>query len=186
MKKGSIHSFVFDSKNTKEHKLIEGFHRIVVLHSRKTPYETWTIAPITSANALKLKNEIPENYVELKAVDYPCALDHDSYINLDMIMTLNKSDLKNLVIGEKKIKANLTPKDLKVLDFKIALSYELQNYINSQVSQEVENIVEYIDTDVRTKVETVLELLSDPSLKAQIKNILDNDILGEIKSGYLQ
>lgn len=118
-KKGQILTYKFPLRSIEElknNKIVKNFdkssvikdeHRVVILHTRTTPFKTILVAPITSAESLKLKNSIPDNYVELKAEDYPCILEHTSYINLDMTMPVDEVELNQLEKFNKKIESYL-------------------------------------------------------------------------------
>lgn len=185
-KKGQILNFEYEIK--KNSKVIEDVHRVVVLYSRETPYKTVTIAPITSLESLKTKKKVPSNYLELKAKDYPFLLEHDSYVNLDMILTVDGKDLEQYERRGIKISANLEPLDLKSLDYKLALTYELQEFVkeeqDKEVKSEVKNIIEYIDTDIREKVNNIFDILNDPAAVKLLQDLIDVDLIGQLNKAY--
>lgn len=177
-------------KNYKKSNVINDYHRVIILHTRTTPYNIILVAPITSADKLALKNKIPENYVKLNQADYPGVLDKDSFINLDMIMPVDEEELQQLERYNKKFKADLNADDLYKLDYKIALTYELQAYLATEVDkdlkQEFANIVEYIDVDIREKVTEIIRRIQDPEICELLLEIIDNDLVGVLSSTYLK
>ena len=185
-KKGQIFEFDFPVK--KHSKVIEFEHRVVVLYSRTTPYNTMTIAPITSLQALENKNKVPLNYLKLKKENYPFILDHDSYINLDMILTVDGDDLKQFERNGIKVAADLNKTDLEDLDYRLALTYELQSFVKNEVDKEVQNevktIIEYIDTDIREKVTQIMQILNDPVAIRLLDELINIDLLQELKNNY--
>lgn len=180
--KGQILFYEFPEKDSS--KVINGFHRVVVLHSRETPYKTILVAPVTSSEGLNSKNKVPSNYVSLLVKDYPFALDHDSFINLDMTMPIDEYDLKCLEKFNKKIKAELTSIDMYQLDYKIALTYELNKYFETQISLELKNVVKYIDENIKVRIEDILAKVSDEKLIEDIIGIID-DLISELKENYI-
>lgn len=186
-KKGKIVEYDFPKLNECS-KVLYGNHRAVVLHSRETPYKTILIAPITSLEALKKSGKIPENYLELKRKDYPFAIEHDSYINLDMIISVDEKELEELERYMKKINVSLNDEDLYKLDFRIALTYELQDFFKTEkeneLKEEVSNIVEYIDTTIKDKVKKIKQLIKDEELLKLIIDIIDNDLIDVLKNTY--
>ncbi|EQB4340361.1 type II toxin-antitoxin system PemK/MazF family toxin [Clostridium botulinum] len=187
-KKGRFVEYEF-SKSNEDSKVLYGKHRAIVLHSRETPYRTILIAPVTSLKSLKNSNKVPENYLELKKDDYPCALEHDSYINLDMIVAVDEEQIEELEKYMKKINISLNSEDLYKLDFKIALTYELQDFLKEQkeieLKEEVSNIVEYIDVSIKDKVKKIKQLTQDEELLKLIIDIIDNDLIGVLKNTYV-
>jgi len=201
-KKGQILTYVFpprpieEIKNNKvianynKSKVVSDYHRVVVLHTRTTPYKTVLVAPITSASGLFKKDSVPNNYVKVAFNDYLGVLDHDSFINLDMVMPVDEKELNDLERFNKKINAYLSAEDIYNMDFKLALTYELQDFLQSEVNnelkQEFENVVEYIDKDIREKVNEIIKKIQDPEIKNLLNEIIDNDLIGVLKSQYLE
>lgn len=188
-KKGKIVKYDFP-KTKDDTNVLFGEHMAVVLHSRETPYRTILLAPITSSSSLKAKNKIPDNYLELKKEDYPFALEHDSYINLDMIASVDGKQIDELERYSKKIDISLSKDDVYKLDFRIALTYELQEFFlkekELELKQEVENIVEYIDTSIKEKVEKIKEIAENEEVFKLIIEIIDNDLIDVLKTNYLK
>ncbi|ABR33558.1 type II toxin-antitoxin system PemK/MazF family toxin [Clostridium beijerinckii] len=182
-KKGQIVKYSFP-KIEGNKNVIVGEHSAVVLFSRETPYRTILIAPITTAQSLKDENKIPQNYVELDLNNYLGVLEHDSYINLDMIFPVDDKEIEVLEKYNKKIEKFLDTDDLEQLDYKIALTYELQKYLNKQVNQEVKTIVEYIDTSIKEKIKKALEVIENEDIMNTIIYIIENDLIKELKSTY--
>nr|WP_287567429.1 type II toxin-antitoxin system PemK/MazF family toxin [Paeniclostridium sp.] len=186
MKKGSIVEFFFENRNENS-KVINGQHRVVVLHSRETPYKTILIAPITTLESLDSQNRVPANYLKLDVKNYPFILEHDSYLNLDMMMVVDSKDLEAFERCGKKINATLNDDDLDNLDLKIAMTYELQNFVKKEedraVKEEVENIIEYMDTEIREKFDKIISLLKDEETINLLKEVLDVDLIGALR-GY--
>lgn len=178
--KGQVVKYSFPKDRVNDNVLF-GEHNAVILFSRETPYRTILIAPITSAEGLKNSNQIPDNYVELKKDNYLGVLEHDSYINLDMIFPVDKEKVDELERCNKKITKCLEVEDLKTLDYKIALTYELQNYLHEQVNNEVKIIAEYIDTTVREKIKQALEVIQNKEILDTIMFIIDNDLIKELR-----
>lgn len=201
-KKGQILTYTFPArvieelknnkivKNYEKSNVINSYHRVVVLHTRTTPFRTVLVAPITSAESLKEKNGIPNNYVELRVSDYPFVLDDTSYINLDMTMPVDEDELNELERFSMKIEANLDDPELYKLDYKITLTYELQDFfaveIDKELQQEFANVVEYIDKDIREKVDEIIKKIQDPEIQQLLKEIIDNDLVGVLKAQYLE
>lgn len=185
-KKGQILQFNFPSKE--DSNVIEDWHKVIVLYSRSTPYRTETIAPITSLSSLASRRKVPSNYLKLNAEDYPFVLDHDSFVNLDMIMTVDGEDLERLRAYGREYKASLNASDAEELDYKLALTYELQSFVSKEngkaVKHEVENIVKYIDSDVRKKVNSIMKLLNDPVAVKLLQDLIDIDLIEEIEKVY--
>lgn len=185
-KRGEI--LTYDFKSEKGSKVIDGYHRAVVLHKRETPYRTIMIAAITSSTQLKSKGKIPNNYLELSKDDYPLVLDKDCYVNLDMVATVDGDRLNYLERYGKKYNVVLNKKDLEKLDYKLALTYELQAFVKREtdeaVKSEMNNIIEYIDTDIREKVEKIMEILSDEVAVSLLQELIDKDLIEEIKENY--
>jgi|GEM_PF-2135098 len=177
-------------KNYEKSNVITDFHRVVVLHTRETPFRTVLVAPITSAGSLNVKASIPTNYVEIAYNDYPGVLDHDSYINLDMIMPVDEDELDELERFSKKFEANLDSSDIYKLDYRLTLTYELQDFfaseVDSELKQEIENVVEYIDKDIREKVNEIIKKIKEPEIKELLNEIIDNDLVGVLKAQYLE
>lgn len=182
-KKGQIVKYSFPKIEGNENVIV-GEHSAVVLFSRETPYRTILIAPITTAQALKDENKIPQNYVELDYNNYLGVLEHNSYINLDMIFPVDDKEIEVLEKYSKKIEKFLDTDDLEQLDYKIALTYELQKYLNKQVNQEVKTIVEYIDTSIKDKIKKALEVIENEDIMNTIMYIIENDLIKELKSTY--
>lgn len=180
-KKGQIVHYEFP-KGIKNENVLFGEHDAVILFSRETPYKTILLAPITSADSLKKVGKIPKNYVELKLDDYIGILEHDSYINLDMIFPVDELAIDELEAFNKKIVKYLEPIDSQMLDYKIALTYELQKYLQEQINKEVETIVEYIDTEIKEKIKKALEVIEDKQILKTIMYIIDNDLIKELKN----
>jgi hypothetical protein len=201
-KKGQFLTYIFPTriieeiknnkivKNLEKSGVIKSFHRVVVLHTRTTPFRTILVAPVTSSKGLKSKNDIPDNYVELKSRDYPGVLDNDSFINLDMIMPIDEYELTQLERYSKKIEAYLEVSDLYKMDYKIALTYELQDYfaveLNKEIRQEFETVIEYIDSSIKEKVNLIIKKIRDPEIEKLLEEIIENDLIGVIKSQYLE
>jgi len=185
-KKGQILEFNF--LLNMDSKVIGDRHKVIVLYSRDTPYRTETIAPITSLTSLASQNKVPSNYLMLKKEDYSFVLEHDSYVNLDMIMTVDGPDLDRLEAFGKKYKAFLNDLDLEALDYKLALTYELQSFIkkeqDKEVKSEVKNIIEYIDTDIREKVNKIFDILNDPAAVKLLQDLIDVDLIGQLNKAY--
>lgn len=175
--------------NKKNSRVLGGYHRVVILSTRRTPYNTKLIAPITSAKALRNRNKIPSNYFELKKEDYPMILDNDSYVNLDMIMAVDEKDLKPLLSRNGcVINSNLNSRDSSELSRKIAETFELQGFVEEEVEKEtkkeIDTVVEYLNTEVRDELEKILTNISDNDTKEKLKNLLDNSIINEINKIY--
>lgn len=170
--------------NYNKSKVIRNYHKVVVLHTRTTPFRTILIAPITSAESLA--GSIPANYVELKQTDYPFVLDKDSYVNLDMTMPVDEYELDELERFNKKIEANLNPQDQYQMDFRIYLTYELESYFQESLRDELANVVEYIDVDIREKVNNIIKKIQDPEIVQLLMDIIDNDLIGVLKETYLE
>ncbi len=189
-KKGQLLTYTFPARETKKINksgVIKDFHRAVVLHTRETPFKTVLIAPITSAESLKAN--IPPNYVEIKYEDYPLFLDHDSYINLDMTLAVDESELEEFKKSGILIRGTLNPKDLYQLDYKLALTYEMTKFlkteISKQVSHEMETVVEFIDSNLRKPVHQLLSRIDDYELVADIISLIDM-IINEISNEYIK
>jgi hypothetical protein len=170
--------------NYNKSKVIRNYHRVVVLHTRTTPFRTVLIAPITSAESLA--GSIPANYVELNQIEYPFVLDKDSYVNLDMTMPVDEYELNELERFNKRIEAYLNPHDEYQLDFKIYLTYELESYFKEGLREEFANVVEYIDIDIREKVNNIIKKIQDPEIAQLLMDIIDNDLIGVLKETYLE
>lgn len=187
-KKGQILNFDFPFKQ--DSKVIGFEHRVIVLYSRTPPYNTITIAPITSLDSLVQKNKVPINYLKLQKENYPFVLDHDSYINLDMIMTVDGKDIEAYEIKGMRVSSSLTKLDLEDLDFRLALTYELQSFVekevHAEVTNEVNNIVEYIDTDVRAKVNKIMDILNDPAAIRLLDELINIDLVKSLRDGFLK
>ncbi|AEB77341.1 type II toxin-antitoxin system PemK/MazF family toxin [Clostridium botulinum] len=189
-KKGQIVYYSFPTKTKNKTKVLFGEHMAVVLHSRETPYRTLLIAPITSLENLKKSNKIPENYLKLEVSKYSSFLKHDSYVNLDMIISVDGNKIDAIEINSKKINAHIDEQDEKKLDYKIALTYELQKYFNDEhnkeMKQEINNILEYIDINIKEKVKMIKGISKNEELLSLIFDIIDNDLVNILKDNYLQ
>ena len=185
-KKGQILKFKFPAKE--DSRVIEDWHKVIVLFSRNTPYRTETIATITSLKSLASQGKVPSNYLKLSAEDYPFVLDHDSYVNLDMIITIDGDDLEKLEAYGREYNAFLQKFDCEALDYKLALTYELQSFVEKEngkaIKTEVENIIEYIDTDVRDKVNKIMDILNDPIAVKLLQDLIDIDLITILKKEY--
>lgn len=188
--KGQIFEYEFSERkviNIKESKIIRGDHRAVVLHKRETPYNTVLIAPITKASILKLNGKIPSNYVELSARDYPFILEEDSYINLDMIIAVDKKELEIFERFNKKITGILKTHDLYKLDFKIALTYELNRFNQTEfakeLNKEVENIIQFIDEEIKLEIKQLFSKIEDKGVLEQIIIIIDK-LISALETSY--
>lgn len=104
--------------------------------------------------------------------------------NLDMIFPVDDKEIEVLEKYNKKIEKFLDTDDLEQLDYKIALTYELQKYLNKQVNQEVKTIVEYIDTSIKEKIKKALEVIENEDIMNTIIYIIENDLIKELKSTY--
>ncbi|MBY6838863.1 type II toxin-antitoxin system PemK/MazF family toxin [Clostridium botulinum] len=182
-KKGQIIEYSFPQIQGND-KVLTGKHKAVVLFSRDTPHRTALIAPITSAESLKENNKIPQNYLELKLNNYIGVLDHDSYVNLDMIFPVDDKEINELKKYNKKLEKTLIDYDLEQLDYKIALTYELQKYLKKQINNEVKTIVEYIDINVKEKIKKALVVIEDKTIFDTIMYIIEHDLIGELKEIY--
>lgn len=191
-KKGQLLTYSFPQRQTTNvinSKVIRDFHRVVVLHKRQTPYHTILIAPITEANSLGSKNNIPPNYVKILKEDYPMFLDEDSYINLDMTMPVDESELMPLTKGISRIKLNgvLNPQNLVDLDYKMLITYELDSYVNQEVNKqigtEMDNIIEYISTDTKQQIISLFDNVSEKGTLKLVLAIIDN-LISELKTNY--
>lgn len=182
-KKGQIVEYDFPTIEGNKN-VLTGNHMAVVLHARTTPYKTILVAPITSAKGLQSIGSIPENYVILKHEKYLGVLDHDSYVNLDMIFPVDEQGVNELEKYNKKIFKELDDEDKAELDFRIALTYELERFLKDQVNEEVENIIEYIDTDIKRSIMKALEVVKDEEVMKAIMYIIDNNLINELKQEY--
>lgn len=171
-------------------RVIKEKRPVVVLHSRQTPYKTVTIAPITKSESLKERGQIPLNYVPLKTDDYAMAITVDSFINLDMVATVDEENLEHFELIHTEVAIKLTPNDLKELDYNLAATYELQGFVKEIVSEELasemEDIIEYIDDEIREKVETIKSLLEDETTKRLLTDLLEHDLLETLNKNYLK
>lgn len=191
-KKGEILYYKYPirkTENINKTGVIYGNHRSIVLHHRETPFNTVLVAPITKATSLKDKNKIPSNYLKLLFEDYPCALDEDSFINLDMTMVVDELDLIKLNKSSKIISAILNPSDLYQLDYKITLTYELNKYfeneLNRELVREFNDVIEYIDIDIREQIENLISNVKDKEMVSDIFNII-NSLIDTLKNTYIK
>lgn len=182
-KKGQIVEYDFPKIEGND-SVLEGRHKAVVLFSRQTPYRTILIAPITTAESLDVRGEIPNNYVELKVENYIGILEHNSYINLDMIFPVDDTSIDELERYNKKIVKYLVEDDNEKLDYKIALTYELQKYLKKQINHEVQTIAEYIDTNIKEQIKKALEVIDNKEVFATIMYIIDNNLVSQLKEIY--
>lgn len=191
-KKGQLLTYEYPMQKTyniRKTKTIVEFHRVVVLHQRQTPYQTVLIAPITKALSLSSTSKIPSNYIQLKQADYPFFLDVDSYINLDMISAVDSCELKELVKGASRtiITGTLTEQDLFDLDLKLVITYELDKFIEREVSaeinDEISSLIEYIDVDIKDKIKELILKVNNYELLKDIFEIIDC-LVNEIKLNY--
>lgn len=189
-KRGQIVTYSFPERETDvidKTKVINGYHRAVVLHQRETPYDTILIAAITKAEALKSKGKIPSNYVKLLKENYPFVLEEDSYINLDMIMVVDNIEIRSLERFGKFIVAVLNKGDCKDLDYKMILTYELNKYIKTIVDEEInrefESVISYIDQDIRERIEHVLRKINNVEIIKEITEIIDM-LINDLKENY--
>ncbi len=189
--KGQILVYHFPKRTVKKLKksnVIEEFHRVVVLHKRETPYKTVLVAPITKATSLSSKGNIPSNYVQILKSDYSAILDEDSYINLDMIMVVDFDDMDKYERYGKSVNVSLNIPDLYQLDYKLALTYELNEYFKfeteKEIQQEMENIVEYIDVDIRNKLRDIITKITDKDVIKDIIEVIDT-LVNSIKTNYI-
>lgn len=182
-KKGDIFFYDYPQRQTKElerSKVIEDGHRVVVLHTRETPYKTILVAPITGAEALDNRRSIPENYVKLDKSNYPFVLTKDSFINLDHIMPIDEVELRDLELRGKKITAKLKEADLYAVDFKLMLTYEMQGFFENEVAleqnQNMKTIIEHINVNVKNQIEILLDKLDvkDDEKRKEFIDTLDS------------
>lgn len=174
-KKGDIFYYSFPERETKfkdKTRVIKNEHPVVVLHTRETPNKTVLIAPITEPKNLIDKDKVPENYVLLKYDEYPFALTKDCYINLDQIMVIDEDELEVIERKGFRIVAPLNKIDLYKLDFRLMLTYEMQNYFENEKTLEKNNdintIIQHIDINVKQDIESLLD-------KHKIKNLQDRE-----------
>ena len=103
-------------------------------------------------------------------------------------MTVDGKDLERLRAYGRGYKAFLNASDAEKLDYKLALTYELQSFVSKEnekeVKHEVENIVQYIDSDVREKVNSIIKLVNDPVSVKLLQDLINIDLIGEISRGY--
>lgn len=162
--KGDI---VFHYYKTGNKSVIDGPHKSVVLHSDTVENSTITICPISSVidshgNQKKLKPW----HLLLKKEDYPC-LDHDSYVKLDQIITVDRQK-----VSEIKVPTSLIPIDMISLDLKIISFYEMaktmQKVLNKEKTKEIENLIKEIDDDLKEHVrDGIKDLLKGVNKKVQ-------------------
>jgi uncharacterized protein YifN (PemK superfamily) len=172
-----------------ESKIIKDYHRVVVLHSRETPYRSILVAPITKASKLAARHKIPANYVPLKQEDYPGILDEDSYINLDMIRAVDSDELDRLERYGKTFHKSLEDFDQWNLDYKITLTYELGKYLkrefDTQLEEEFANVITYIDENIKTRVTELLSKIDDKSTADSIISIID-ELIESLRQQFIQ
>lgn len=190
LKKGSIVKFDFEKvRCAEDSKMIKKKRRAVVLHTEGTPYKLITIAPITKAEALEHQGKLPDTYIKLEVAKYPTALTCDSYIDLDMVTTVDEDELVFLELFENEYVPNLHPEDLARLEYGIALKYELQSFIkktvDAHVKNEISTVVNYIDQDIRKKVISMVDIMQDDTAVKYFLDIIDNDIVKGLKDTYL-
>lgn len=182
LKKGQFCKYDF-KKYDKESKLLDGKHFAVILHTTNTPYNVALVAPITKAEALKSRDQIPDTYVELKCEKYNAVLTCDSYIDLDMILAVDLDNLECIYKGSLRVDSSLDNDDLVELDIKLVLKYELDKHFQNAITEEVKTIVEYIDDYIKNAIEKVTEIIKDSETLQQITNILIS-MVKEIKELY--
>ena len=185
-KRGQI--LIYTYPENEASNIINGYHRVVTLHKRETPYNTILIAPITSAESLNVKDKIPSNYVKLLETDYPFVLDHDSYINLDMTISVDEEEINVLERYNKTITATLNDLDLYQLDYKITLTYELNRYLENEYSKritlEFENVITYIDESIKSRIADIILKSNSPDLLNDVIAVID-DLVNQLKTTYL-
>lgn len=190
LKKGSIVKFDFGKvRCAEDSKMIKKKRRAVVLHTEDTPYKLVTIAPITKAKSLEHQGLLPNTYIKLEVSKYPTALTCDSYIDLDMTTTVDEEALVYLELFENEYVPNLSLEDLERLDYGIALKFELQSFIAQKVDDhlrnEIGNIVQFIDRDIRKKAISMVDIIQDKTATQYFLDILQNDLIKELKDTYL-
>lgn len=188
--KGDILFFEFIQQPTysiEKTGVIHGSHRCVVLHSRSTPYKTILVAPITSLSSLKKGSRIPNNYVEVLQKHYPIILDYDSYINLDMIMPIDENELKTFEKSGIKVTAQLNDPDLYNLDYKLAITYEMNKFFKNEVDKtiqsEMSNIITFIDKEIREKISSIVSKVDNIEIMNEIISVIDF-LVNEMKINY--
>jgi len=191
-KKGQIITYSFPERQTEnglKSKIIQDFHRAVVLHKRETPFKTILIAPITKAGSLRNKGSIPSNYLELKKEYYPFVLEEDSYVNLDMTMPVDEEEIGDYEKGVFKVEAKLEDFDLYQLDYKITLTYELNKFIKTELAlelnREFENVLTFIDEEIKARIGEVLQSIDEPEALNKVVNLIDL-LMEQIKEGYIK
>lgn len=169
--------------------VIEKYHRVVVLHSRGTPYNTVLVAPVTKATGKVSNNSLPSNYVEMGKIHYAEVLEFNSYINLDMCMPVDENELKKYKKYNKSVDCHLKDFDMEQLDYKLVLTYELSKYIKtnleSELNKEFEMVVELIDNDIKNRIISILEKIEDIEIKKEVLDVI-NYLLSEIRTTYLK
>jgi uncharacterized protein YifN (PemK superfamily) len=188
-KKGDIFTWELPEREVKKAQksgVLNDYHRVVVLHTRQTPYKVFLIAPITSADSLKKIGKVPTNYVELQQDDYPFILDHTSYINLDMTMPVDEDELQQLERWDKKIEGSLTTLDLFKLDQKISMTYELIDYFDDQLARQFKTVHEYINENIKEQIKDTLNNSGNANAVDSVMEILDKQLLDLIKTEYIE
>lgn len=189
-KKGDMFFYDFPKRKTEKIEktgVIYDEHRVVVLHKRETPHKTVLVAPITEPKNLIRSNAVPKNYVKLKKDDYPCMLTKDSYINLDHIMPIDEGELLKVSKKGVKILGTLKEVDLYQVDFKLMLTYELQDFFENEKALDnnanIQVIIDHIDINVKKEIEELMDQfdIKEEEQRNKFINALDSliDILKE-------
>lgn len=160
-KKGQFVEYAFPKRpvtTIKASKVMRDPHRAVILHKRETPYKLILIAPITTASSLESQGKIPLNYVRLGKGKYPFALTEDCYICLDNITVADEVELKQLTTPSNvPIQCVLDEFDLIQLDYKMVLTHELGKYLQTEIANEIESVIEYIKGSLSQRKIELLE-----------------------------
>lgn len=190
-KKGDIFYYDFpkrETKNTVKTRVIKDKHPVVVLHTRKTPYKTVLVAPITEPKTLVKNDKVPSNYVFLKKDNYPLLLTKDCYINLDHIMAIDEDELDRVKRNGMKVHGKLIEVDLYQVDFKLMLTYELQNYFKNEKALDnnayAKAIIQHIDINIKNDIEALLDKHSIESKEERESFLSIMDSLVDILRKY--
>mgnify|MGYP001583191711 CR=1 FL=1 len=192
-KKGDIFNYAFPERETKKiekTRVIKDEHPVVVLHTRQTPHKTVLVAPITEPKNLIAIDKVPANYVFLKKENYPMALTKDCYINLDHIMVIDEVELENIERNGMKVKGRLIEVDLYQVDFKLMLTYELQDFFKNEKAldnnEEIKAVIQHIDINIKKDIEHLLDKhnIEKQSDREDFLSIMD-DLISIIQKYYV-
>jgi len=164
-------------------KALYGEHRVVVLHHKPSPYNVTLVAPVTTASSLQERGNIPNTYVPLLRHNYPMLLHHDSYVCLDAVVAIDSDKLNQYSKGSFKIDATLSDDDMLDLDMKLVLKFELDNYLDICVKENIKEVVLYIDDCIKESVSKLHKIIKEEEVLVLTIDVF-KEFMSEIKETY--